>query len=106
MPAGPPRTRQRSARRTDADRRMDEGSKYVLIRLAAFCRRGRTPLPKPWQTHPTDAIMPRREPCVNKRYAVERETERLARIDAEFVRGFKGLTRLGPAGAPGVCVLV
>ncbi len=28
---------------------------------------------------------------------VERETERLARIDAEFVRGFKGLGRLGPA---------
>jgi uncharacterized protein (TIGR00730 family) len=28
---------------------------------------------------------------------VERETERLARIDAEFVRGFKGLARLGPA---------
>jgi uncharacterized protein (TIGR00730 family) len=29
--------------------------------------------------------------------SVERETERLARIDAEFVRGFKGLGRLGPA---------
>jgi len=28
---------------------------------------------------------------------VERETERLERINAEFVRGFKGLGRLGPA---------
>lgn len=28
---------------------------------------------------------------------VEREKERLARIEAEFVRGFKGLSKLGPA---------
>jgi uncharacterized protein (TIGR00730 family) len=28
---------------------------------------------------------------------VQRETERLARIEAEFIRGFKGLSKLGPA---------
>ena len=49
-------------------------------------------------------LPPAESPKMNQEYeflmttrTVERETERLARIDAEFVRGFKGLGRLGPA---------
>ena len=49
-------------------------------------------------------LPPAESPQMNREYeflmtnrTVERETERLARIDAEFVRGFKGLARLGPA---------
>ncbi len=52
----------------------------------------------PYELPPTES------PKMNQEYeflmttrTVERETERLARIDAEFVRGFKGLGRLGPA---------
>ncbi len=51
----------------------------------------------PYELPPAEAkLNPEYEFLMTTR-TVERETERLARIDAEFVRGFKGLGRLGPA---------
>ncbi len=51
----------------------------------------------PYELPPTEAKRnPEYEFLMTTR-TVERETERLARIDAEFVQGFKGLGRLGPA---------
>ncbi len=49
-------------------------------------------------------LPPAESPQVNQEYeflmttrTVEREIRRLTRIDAEFVKGFKGLSKLGPA---------